>query len=201
MSPSSSLPRPVVRRGDVILVAFPCIEILASKIRPALVVSRDDSEYLLVAFITRQQRHLDAASVVALGPGTPGFAGSGLKRASIIRLDRLATVNLDMVEARLGRLTAAAMNDVATSLRHALDLWPPGEQGAAQEQRLIQLALGVSKSTADFTHRRAVALPRIEHHTSTDHRLQDLDLGDLRRLDLQRVLGEHDVVRQPARLQ
>lgn len=103
-------------------MAFPYVERLKAKVRPALVVSRDNSEYLPVAFITSRPLRADVEAALGLTPANPGFAPSGLRRASTIRLDRLATVTRDMLEARLGRLDAATMLRVNRALLFALDL-------------------------------------------------------------------------------
>jgi mRNA interferase MazF len=75
--------------GSIVLARFPFTDLSGDKRRPALVVSRDNDRRpdLVVCFIT---------SVPRGGPDTasiPTTAGTGLKRPSLVRFDKLATLD------------------------------------------------------------------------------------------------------------
>jgi mRNA interferase MazF len=84
--------------GDIVLTRFPFTDLSGEKRRPALVVSRDNDRRadLFVCFITSIQR---------TGPDTaPLAAGSltGLKVPSVVRFDKLATLDRSVIAGKLG---------------------------------------------------------------------------------------------------
>ena len=84
--------------GSIVLARFPFTDLSGDKRRPALVVSRDNGRRtdLVVCFIT---------SVPRAGPDTAPIAptpGTGLKVASVVRFDKLATLDLGVIAGKLG---------------------------------------------------------------------------------------------------
>lgn len=84
--------------GSIVLTRFPFTDLSGDKRRPALVVSRDNDRRsdLVVCFIT---------SVPRAGPDTAPLAataGTGLKVPSVVRFDKLATLDRSVVAGRLG---------------------------------------------------------------------------------------------------
>lgn len=91
------------KRGDIILVPFPFTDLSSAKIRPALVLSqkKDDSLDMVVCFISSQ---LDAinAHCVRIEPK----ASNGLKVASLVRFDKLATLDRRIALGVLGKVSS-----------------------------------------------------------------------------------------------
>jgi mRNA interferase MazF len=87
-----------VKKGDVVLIPFPFTDLSGSKIRPAVILIVSDSDITLV-FITTQLKWKEDFDV-ALEP-TPG---NGLKKKSIIRLNKLATLDKELVIGKIGNL-------------------------------------------------------------------------------------------------
>jgi mRNA interferase MazF len=84
--------------GSIVLTRFPFTDLSGDKRRPALVVSRDNERRadLIVCFITSIPRSgPDLASLGAL-PGT------GLKVPSVVRFDKLATLDRSVITGKLG---------------------------------------------------------------------------------------------------
>jgi mRNA interferase MazF len=84
--------------GSIVLARFPFTDLSGDKRRPALVVSRDNGRRtdLVVCFITSVPRTgLDIAPI-APDPGT------GLKVPSVVRFDKLATLDLGVIAGKLG---------------------------------------------------------------------------------------------------
>jgi mRNA interferase MazF len=84
--------------GAVVLTDFPFTDLSASKRRPALVVSTDNDRRndVVVAYITSVPRiEPDAVPIIP----TPT---NGLKVPSLVRFDKLATVDKAIIAGRLG---------------------------------------------------------------------------------------------------
>ncbi len=84
--------------GSIVLTRFPFTDLSGDKRRPALVVSRDNDrrDDLVVCFIT---------SVPRSGPDIAPIEASaltGLKVASAVRFDKLATLERSIIAGRLG---------------------------------------------------------------------------------------------------
>jgi mRNA interferase MazF len=86
--------------GSIVLTRFPFTDLAGSKFRPALVVSRDNHRRpdLILAFITSQTR--TAANPDAL-PIQPSVS-NGLKVPSVVRFDKLATIDARLITGKLG---------------------------------------------------------------------------------------------------
>jgi mRNA interferase MazF len=114
-------PRPVAR-GDVVLVRFPFTDLSAHKLRPALVVGRPLDADLILAFITSQLRVEHRPAEHLLDPNDPEFKTTGLKAASRIRLDKLATLRRSLIQRRLGNIGPATESAVSMALRFVFEL-------------------------------------------------------------------------------
>jgi mRNA interferase MazF len=89
--------------GTIVLTRFPFTDLSGDKRRPALVVSRDNDRRsdLVVCFIT---------SVPRIGPDMAPIAatlGTGLKVPSVVRFDKLATLDRLVISGKLGDAPAA----------------------------------------------------------------------------------------------
>lgn len=89
--------------GSTVLTRFPFTDLSGDKRRPALVVSRDDHRRadLVVCFITSVPRTGPDVAAVASSPGT------GLKVPSVVRFDKLATLDPAVIAGKLGAAPAA----------------------------------------------------------------------------------------------
>ena len=84
--------------GSIVLTRFPFTDLSGDKRRPALVVSRDNERRpeLVVCFITSVPRSGPDMVSLAATPGT------GLKVASVVRFDKLATLDRSVIAGKLG---------------------------------------------------------------------------------------------------
>ncbi|WP_043838455.1 type II toxin-antitoxin system PemK/MazF family toxin [Muricoccus aerilatus] len=87
--------------GSIVLTRFPFTDLSGDKRRPALVVSRDNGRRtdLVVCFITSVPR-----SGPDMAPIEPTL-GTGLKVPSVVRFDKLATLDLGVIAGKLGEAT------------------------------------------------------------------------------------------------
>jgi mRNA interferase MazF len=88
--------------GTIVLTRFPFTDLSGAKRRPALVVSRDNDRRpdLVVCFITSVPR--TGLDMAPLAP-TPG---TGLKVPSVVRFDKLATLDRLVIAGKLGEAPA-----------------------------------------------------------------------------------------------
>jgi mRNA interferase MazF len=85
-------------KADIILVPFPFTNLSNTKIRPCLVLI--DAEHdVTVSFITTQAGWNDNTSVVIKPTST-----NGLKKESLIRLSKLATIDKELIIGKIGVL-------------------------------------------------------------------------------------------------
>ena len=84
--------------GTIVLTDFPFTDLTAVKRRPALVISTDNDRRtdVVVAYITSIPR--DDRDAVHIGP----TSANGLKVPSMVRFDKIATINKDIIAGRLG---------------------------------------------------------------------------------------------------
>jgi len=89
--------------GTIVLTRFPFTGLSGDKRRPALVVSRDNDRRsdLVVCFITSVARTGPDMAPIAASPG------SGLKVSSVVRFDKVATLDQAVISGKLGDAPAA----------------------------------------------------------------------------------------------
>ncbi len=97
-------------KGDIILVPFPFTDLSGSKTRPALVLHTDERD-ATVAFISSQAEITEPTDIL-LKPDEL----NGLKRVSVIRLGKLATLDRDIVLGKLGELSKEQLGSVNHNL-------------------------------------------------------------------------------------
>ena len=116
--------RAPVARGTIVLVPFPFTDLLSTKTRPALVVSRSDrsdSDVLLASIGTYRGQFLGPSDLL-IEDSHSDFRRTGLKVTSFIRLDRLMTLAADDVIGKLGLLPSDLLSGAGENLRLALEL-------------------------------------------------------------------------------
>ena len=97
-------------KGDIVLIPFPFTGLSGSKNRPALVLASGETDVTL-AFISTQIKWKDENDIL-LKPSPD----NGLKRDSVIRLSKLATLDKELVLGRLGTIEGKTIKQVNKSL-------------------------------------------------------------------------------------
>lgn len=87
--------------GTIVLVPFPFTDLSAAKVRPALVVSKGASRStdVILCFIS-SQKPVKGAPIIPL----TADAMTGLKVPSVVRLDKIATLDSRVILGALGRV-------------------------------------------------------------------------------------------------
>lgn len=109
-------------KGTVILTPFPFTNLAGQKNRPAVVLSLSrQGEDVVVAFISSVVRDPTETDLL-ISKNHPDFEATGLKKDSVIKLDKLATISRKIVRGRLGDLSPELLEEVNKKLRLVLDL-------------------------------------------------------------------------------
>lgn len=117
---------PVLKRGDIVLAAFPYTDLFIQKRRPALVLNENtDQGDVILAFISSQIPTNPPAASLLLEVSDPEFLQTGLKVNSMIRLDKLATIERHLITRRLGQLPDGRRQELEQALIQALKIVLP----------------------------------------------------------------------------
>ncbi len=87
-----------MNKGDIVLIPFPFSDLSGIKNRPAVILIETDED-ITVAFITTQINWSTEFDIL-LSPSD----FNGLKKVSLIRLNKIATIDKGLVIGRLGSL-------------------------------------------------------------------------------------------------
>lgn len=87
-----------MKKGDIVLVPFPFTDLSDIKKRPALILISKELDVTL-AFISTQLKWKEATDI-ELQPDK----SNGLKKESLVRLSKIATIRKDLVIGLLGEL-------------------------------------------------------------------------------------------------
>ena len=86
--------------GSIVLTRFPFTDLSGDKLRPALVVSRDSDRRsdVVLAFITSRPLAATTRDALSIVPS----AANGLKVPSLVRFDKIATLEKSIIAGKLG---------------------------------------------------------------------------------------------------
>lgn len=108
-----------MRKGTIVLVPFPFTDLSGNKVRPAVVLSAPaNGQDIIVAFISSIIPKKSSAYTIPLMPSSM----NGLKTKSHMRLDKLATLQKNIVVGELGSIDAIMGKKVDVSLRKLFSL-------------------------------------------------------------------------------
>ena len=97
-------------KGDIVLIPFPFTDLSGLKNRPALILISGESD-ITVSFITTQLKWQENYDV-KIEPS----AKNSLKKTSLIRLSKLATIDKDLVIGKLGDLLTTELTTIDKNL-------------------------------------------------------------------------------------
>ena len=109
--------------GSVALVRFPFADLDATKKRPALVLARTSrsprNRLVTLAMITSQIEALRIEGDVELAD----WESAGLLHPSLLRLAKVATVDEDLVDRVMGKLSPADQKAARRAFRRVFSAW------------------------------------------------------------------------------
>jgi mRNA interferase MazF len=112
-----------MKPGDVALVRFPFSDLATEKKRPALILAQTArsprNRIATVAMITSQVEALKVAGDVLLAD----WKSAGLLHASLLRIAKVATIDQELVDKKLGRLSERDLQAARVAFRQVFDSW------------------------------------------------------------------------------
>jgi mRNA interferase MazF len=113
-----------MKRGTVVLTPFPFTDLSGRKVRPAVAVSRTNrpEHGVILAFITSQRGGPVLPSDLSIPDSHPDFPLTGRKVSSVVKCDKLVTVDAAILLGELGELSTALIQQLDDTLRYALEL-------------------------------------------------------------------------------
>lgn len=98
-------------KGDIVLITFPFTDLSGSKLRPAVILA-DTSFDFTVCFITTQVQWQEPSDVL-LSPTSI----NGLKKVSLIRTSKIATLDKSLAKGLLGQLSQTESDELDNKLK------------------------------------------------------------------------------------
>jgi mRNA interferase MazF len=115
-----------VKKGDIILVPFYFTDYSSYKLRPSLIVSSGQSnpDDYIVAFIStilpiKAQIH---QTHYLIESNELFFTSTGLKKTSVVKCDKLMTINRSIITGLLGEIPTHIITIIDKKLKTALSL-------------------------------------------------------------------------------
>jgi mRNA interferase MazF len=107
-----------MHKRDIVLIPFPFTDLSGNKVRPALVLAVPErGADCIVAFVTSNK---EGKSVY--GVEVEPDAVSGIKASSLIRLDKIATLQKSLVLGELGKIDSKKMKQVDIMIKKVFGL-------------------------------------------------------------------------------
>lgn len=105
-----------MKKGDIILVPFPYSNLQGKKRRPAVVLYKGSRD-VVVSFITSNIQKEEEYDLL-INPS----AENGLKKQSLIRTDKIATLDLELIIGKIGILNQSEIKELDLKLKQVLDI-------------------------------------------------------------------------------
>jgi mRNA interferase MazF len=111
-------------RGKVVLLPFPFDDLSAAKVRPAVCLTDPigPHRHVILAFISSRIPADLLDTDLILDARQAGFASTGLRVSSTLRLHRLMTVTTALIQREMGELSPGMQAEVANKLRKLFGL-------------------------------------------------------------------------------
>jgi mRNA interferase MazF len=104
------------------LVSFPFSDLTSSKLRPALVLANHRQDVIILGIFSKIPPNPLSNHWILLDDRAPNFPQTGLRKASLLRADKIATVHYSVFRTQLGTLPNDKMQLVQIALKRALNL-------------------------------------------------------------------------------
>ena len=105
-----------MQKGDIVLIPFPFTDMTGNKKRPALILASGSLD-VTVCFISTQLHWQDSTDLL-LQPGIT----NGLKKPSLVRIGKIATIDKALVIGKLGNIDAKQIKELDKKLLQIFDI-------------------------------------------------------------------------------
>ncbi len=110
--------------GTIVLTPFPFTDLTSNKLRPAVIISPvipNDTD-VIVAFISSMMSSHTSVCDYVLSDTHQDFRLSGLKKTSVFKMNKLATLDKHIFVGQIGEVSPNILKDLQAKLKIALDL-------------------------------------------------------------------------------
>ncbi|MTJ55470.1 type II toxin-antitoxin system PemK/MazF family toxin [Anabaena sp. UHCC 0253] len=107
---------------EIWLVRFPFSDLTATKLRPALILSVHREEFIILGIFSKIPTDDLSENWVLMSDTHTDFTKTGLKKTSLIRADKIATVHNSVFHKKLGILPSDLFNLVEIALKKSLNI-------------------------------------------------------------------------------
>jgi len=113
-----------VKKGTIILTPFPFTDLEGKKLRPALVISSSKvkGNDVIIAFISSVVNKRLMMTDFFIHKSSKGFKRTGLKKNSVLKLAKIATIDRKIILGELGYLIEENIKVVNGKLKVIFDL-------------------------------------------------------------------------------
>lgn len=108
--------------SEIWLVQFPFSDLTATKVRPALVLATYKQDVIILGIFSKIPTGTLSPNWVLMADTHPEFKQTGLRKSSVIRADKIATVHQSIFQKQLGILPSTQTQAIETALKKALNL-------------------------------------------------------------------------------
>jgi mRNA interferase MazF len=112
----------MVKRGDIVLVPFPFIDLTGKKVGPAVVISVKNNIDVSVAFISSVIPAKLSDFDFLLSTTNPDFSKTGLKKRSVFKMNKVLTLDRSKILRRLGRVSPSISKRIDAKLKSAFGI-------------------------------------------------------------------------------
>jgi mRNA interferase MazF len=98
-------------KGNIVLIPFPYTDLSGSKLRPALILAETSLD-VTVSFITTQLQWQEATDIIL-----QASLVSGIKKTSLIRLSKIATIKKALITGKIGTINQVQTADLNKKLK------------------------------------------------------------------------------------
>ncbi len=107
-----------VKKGTLVLVPFPFSDLSGYKTRSALVLGvNHKASRVVVCFIGSRLEKLDKNFDVTINENHKNFSATGLKTASLIKTDKIASFSFEILYGVIGNLSGDIIKQVDNKLK------------------------------------------------------------------------------------
>jgi mRNA interferase MazF len=107
-----------MKPGKLALLRFPHTDLGVGKLRPVLLIAKVPgpfSDWLVAMVSTHLEQAIPGFDEI-ISEEDPDFAASGLKRASVVRIGRLAIVEANLLLGEIGEISTERLNRIRRRL-------------------------------------------------------------------------------------
>lgn len=105
-----------MKKGDIVLIPFPFTNLKGAKRRPAVILYKGESD-VIVSFITSRVKWEEKTDLLIVPDQL-----NGLKKPSLIRIDKIATLEIELIIGKLGEVGGDKIIEINSKLRQLLGL-------------------------------------------------------------------------------